>query len=1464
MLTAALLMSAYPVVSANGSGFRTKLPVNHSLLIYPYGVAVSGSGDIYVTDSNNHRILKYSSEGAVLTEWGSAGSGAGQFQGPTGIAIDRDGNVYVADRHNHRIQIFDSNGLYLSQIGGVSLSYPYSLAIDNNSGHLYVADTDNDYIKKFDLHGTLVFQWGGQGSGNGQFDEPSAVAVDSSGNVYVADTNNNRIQKFTSAGGFVQQWGGRGSGNGQFSLPTGIAIDGSDLLYVTERGNERLQKFTSEGSFVAAWGSWGQGDGQFYNPFSVAIGPGSLVYVADTYNHRIQVFDSNGQFLKRLGSFGEGSGQMKGATAAAFDQNGNIYVADTNNYRIQKFSSDGSYLMEWGGFGSGDGQFKYPSGIAINDIGEVFVVDMHNNRVQRFDSNGRLTAKWGELGHGAGQFNEPNDIAIDNRGDVYVLERGNKRIQKFSSNGDFIGMFVENDGILAMPQAIAIDSHDRIYVTDIATNLVLQYNPNGDLLASWGGGGPGGVQFNNPVGVAVDAIGNIYVSENLSHRVQKLSPTGALLAQWGSQGIGEGQFRQLNKVTIDNDGHVWVADTGNARFQTLRAAAIPRTNVPTGTIISNNSAVTLNAVGATVYYTTDGSLPTLDSTSGTSTVISGQPGDTIVLRAVAVIDGMAVSPLMRAEYTIASPSIDPAAVSFDLNEAGTQHGDVNIDVIPNGFVLENVLKDSEVLASGTDYSYAGNTVTLKKSLLESLPNGAATIVFDFGAGGRLPLTVNIFDSTPVPDGPYLQQAIEGNAQASLSWSPVPGSTGYKVYRSVTASTYGVEIASVGGSVYDYTATELTNGTTYYFTVKGVNHQGESPRSNRVAATPFTVSDAPTNVTSVAGNGQATVSFVVPAFDGGRPISEYVVTASPGGGTARGSGGPITVPGLTNGTAYTFTVKAVNEAGEGIESGVSNSVIPIASGGVSPSIPSEEHSSFMGVAVSIGGKPVTAGTMFVKTTTSGSGVTSLAISLIQRKLEEQISKLGPGAEMLVEADKEADSAYVELGGLQLAYLSQQQAVLEFRTTTAAYRIPFQAIDIESLLKPFGDSGKLAELQIRIEIGAPTAEMNNQTGAAAVKQAVKTVVGTEVKPVIKAAVGTEVKPVVRAALKPALNTVVNPEVKPAVKSVLKAVVNPEVNPVVKSVLNAGVNLEVNPKVKSVLNGGVNPTVNPAVNESLASVGEPVNFSVRVIHGEKESTLSKFNRYIERRIVLPGDLASNPVTTMVVVERSGTVRHVPSKVVTMAGKRYVQALSQSATGTYAVIRNSVTFPDVDAPWAKAAVNELGSRLVLNGDDIGLFNPNREVTRAEFAAILGRALGLTAEPSVNSLFSDVKVEAWYSASVKAAYDNGLIAGFEDGTFLPDNKLTREQAMRILSSAMKLTGLKHKLSPKPVDESLQPFGDAGEAGKWARDAIADCVQAGIIEGRWGDKLAPKEAITRAEISVIVLKLMQKSEWIDG
>lgn len=516
----------------------------------PYDVAVDNSGNIYVVDGENHRIVKLAQDGDILLEWGEGGTRDGRFSSPRGIALDSSGNVYVADTRNHRIQKFTSEGVFLKKWGTghlvaeeeVYFRYPRGIAVDA-LGNVYVADTDNHRIQKFTSEGVFLKKWGIYGnSGDGYFDQPHDVTVDDSGNVYVVDTHNNRVQKFTSEGVFLKKWGTGGIRDEQFAGPRGITVDSLGDIYVADSTNRRVQKFTPEGIFLGTWGRGGDGDGQFKFPWGVAVDGAGDIYIADQYNHRIQKFTSEGVFLKKWGTYGSADGQFKFPHYMAVDSSGNVYVADTVNHRVQKFTSDGVFVGKWGAQGSGDGQFQYPIGLAVDKADNVYVSG--GNRVQKFTSDGVFLKKWGTAGTGNGQLDTPSGIAVDDLGNVYVADTLNNRVQKFTSEGVFLKKWTGNTGDeqFDRPHGLAVDSFGNVYVTD-STFYIQKFTSEGAFLARWGGEGGNDGRFDHPWGIAVDSSGDVYIADMNNHRVQKFTlvlPPPAVVSLETKQTVSKG------------------------------------------------------------------------------------------------------------------------------------------------------------------------------------------------------------------------------------------------------------------------------------------------------------------------------------------------------------------------------------------------------------------------------------------------------------------------------------------------------------------------------------------------------------------------------------------------------------------------------------------------------------------------------------------------------------------------------------------------------------------------------------------------------------------------------------------------------------------------------------------------------------------------------------------------------------
>jgi len=190
--------------------------------------------------------------------------------------------------------------------------------------------------------------------------------------------------------------------------------------------------------------------------------------------------------------------------------------------------------------------------------------------------------------------------------------------------------------------------------------------------------------------------------------------------------------------------------------------------------------------------------------------------------------------------------------------------------------------------------------------------------------------------------------------------------------------------------------------------------------------------------------------------------------------------------------------------------------------------------------------------------------------------------------------------------------------------------------------------------------------------------------------------------------------------------------------------------------------------------------------------------------------------------------------------------------------VIYNPVEFTDVSSHWAKDAVNDMGSRMVVFGVGNNRFEPDRSITRAEFAAIVVRALGLDTGMGSSS-FTDVSASAWYYGYIQTAVGYGIVNGYGDGTFGPNDLITREQAMTMLARAMKITGLTPKLSDSQLISALSGYTDSSDISDYAKASVTACVDTGVVLGKPNNTIAAKDYITRAEVTVIIERLLQKS-----
>jgi hypothetical protein len=218
------------------------------------------------------------------------------------------------------------------------------------------------------------------------------------------------------------------------------------------------------------------------------------------------------------------------------------------------------------------------------------------------------------------------------------------------------------------------------------------------------------------------------------------------------------------------------------------------------------------------------------------------------------------------------------------------------------------------------------------------------------------------------------------------------------------------------------------------------------------------------------------------------------------------------------------------------------------------------------------------------------------------------------------------------------------------------------------------------------------------------------------------------------------------------------------------------------------------------------------------------------------------------------------VPTRIEQINGKYYARIKSRT-NSIYLLIYNPCEFVDTKAHWGREAIDDMGSRLIAGGIGNHKYDPDRYITRAEFTAIIVKALGLKRSTEDNA-FTDVKAKNWYADYIGTAWEYNLITGNDYSRFNPMKEITREEAMIIIERAMKLTGLMTELKSGEAEAELAGFADETQISEWARNSAVSCIRAGLVSGRNGVMLAPRDNITRAEAAVIIRRLLQKSGFI--
>lgn len=695
----------------------------------PYQIARDNNGNVYVADYNNHTVRKVTPAGVVSTLAGTAGltgsvdgtGAAARFYNPTGIAVDGSGNVYVADVAGANIRKITPAGVVTTLAGNASVangnldgtgtgarfSLPCALVVDATSTNLYVADGfsagGNHNIRKVVLATGVVTTLAGPTGSTGvtgttdgtgtaaRFNRPAGLAIDSNGNILVCDSSNFTIRKVTPAGVVTTLCGlgftagsVDGTGNAaRFTGPIGITIDGtSNTIFVTEWVNNTIRKITPAGTVTTLCGLAGVSgsvdavgsNARFNTPIGiVADGTSNTLLISEFGNNDIRRVTYDGACSTWVGASGiPGSTDsvpvtFNGPSGVARDSSGNFFVADWFAGVIRKITPGGLVST----FASGLGNNPY--GIDTDAAGNVYVAVQSSHVIQKISPTGTVTPLAGSSGNSgnadgtgtAARFNNPFDLKLDSAGNVYVADTSNHTIRKITPGGvvttlaGLAGQIGSTDGLgstarFNFPSAVAMDSSGNVYVADRVNSTIRKVTPAGAVTTLAGQVGvPGSTdgtgtaaRFNlGESGLIVDATGNVIVSDQVNNTLRKVTPVGVVTTLCGLAGSGgntdgvgaAARFNYPLKMALDPQGNVYVACYGSQTVRKVTPGGAVSTFLGTANLVgTGNSSGVFNGCAGVVLdstgnaYVADQNNHTIRmiTPAGAAFTFAGQPGVT--------------------------------------------------------------------------------------------------------------------------------------------------------------------------------------------------------------------------------------------------------------------------------------------------------------------------------------------------------------------------------------------------------------------------------------------------------------------------------------------------------------------------------------------------------------------------------------------------------------------------------------------------------------------------------------------------------------------------------------------------------------------------------------------------------------------------------------------------------------------
>jgi len=642
------LISVYAGVESGSGSYAEGIPARQAEIGYVHNLAIDGAGNLYLSMYYGCAVRKIdAASGLVSTVAGSvlscgyAGDGglatAALLKKPGEVAVDAAGNLYIADTENHRIRRVDALTKTISTVAGTGvagfagdggqatsaqLNSPMGLGLAGN-GAFYIADWANNRIRYVDAGGAISTV-AGSGLEKNDGDGPDALLKSlfrpisvrvHSGELYIADGYNRRIRKVV-AGAIVtvagMGWPSTETYAADGSLATAVDIAppqsiefGPDgLLYFTDEYFHRVRRIDAQGLLqTVAGAAWSLGDGgaataaYLVKPGAVAVASDHSLIIADTENGRIRKVDIQGNISTLAGSqvelnnFKGENSPAKDATlsdvyALALDAQDNIYFADTWFNRIRKIT------VATGMISTVVSAFR-PTGVVLDAQSNVYYTENDRHRVIRWNaaSGSRDTIAGtgvaGFSGDGGlareAKINGPQGLALDLQGNLYITDQSNHCIRKVDAQGVITTVAgvggnwgYDGDNLAATvsrlkyPHAVVVDVQGNLYISDrnstrirfVAVNsgLMSTVAGTGDIGFSGDGSAATQATLNFPQGLALDGAGSLFIADSRNHRIRKIGPMAQTLV-----------FTLPATVTYGDAALALVASASSGEAVTLRS-----------------------------------------------------------------------------------------------------------------------------------------------------------------------------------------------------------------------------------------------------------------------------------------------------------------------------------------------------------------------------------------------------------------------------------------------------------------------------------------------------------------------------------------------------------------------------------------------------------------------------------------------------------------------------------------------------------------------------------------------------------------------------------------------------------------------------------------------------------------------------------------------------------------------------